>query len=389
MSNPDIQASGELRADPRAAEAGDSRDLAIGFQPALSWDGGGAVRPGISRLAGLVQTAGVPQPRAGLVSDGGQRSSRSGRADGSDLRTPGGSSPHRGLRFDHPVSPNGYAWWYLDALSDDGAYGITAIAFLGSVFSPYYAWARRRGDVEAVNHCSINIAVYSPRAGRWAMTERGASIRWTGEALEITVNETCTPVPRSLRGLIRLTPRALFEESFALDAAGLHHWTPHAPWGRVDVHFSQPALNWSGVGYLDSNTGEEPLERAFAHWTWSRSHLNSSSIVLYDTVPRHSPPRSLALQLAANGGLRSIDAPPEVCLPHTRWRLPRRTRADTEHGVHVVSTLEDTPFYSRSLLSTRLLGDQTMALHEGLSLDRFRSRWVQCLLPFRMPRITF
>jgi carotenoid 1,2-hydratase len=26
------------------------------------------------------------------------------------------------------------------------------------------------------------------------------------------------------------------------------------------------------------------------------------------------------------------------------------------------------------------------AVHESLSLDRFRSRWVQYLLPYRMPR---
>ncbi len=34
----------------------------------------------------------------------------------------------------------GYAWWYVDALSDDGRHGLTLIAFIGSVFSPYYAW---------------------------------------------------------------------------------------------------------------------------------------------------------------------------------------------------------------------------------------------------------
>jgi hypothetical protein len=27
-----------------------------------------------------------------------------------------------------------------------------------------------------------------------------------------------------------------------------------------------------------------------------------------------------------------------------------------------------------------------MTVHESLDLDRFRRPWVQCLLPFRMPR---
>ncbi|MEO0034874.1 MAG: hydroxyneurosporene dehydrogenase CrtC, partial [Pseudomonadota bacterium] len=48
-----------------------------------------------------------------------------------------------GPRFDLPVPASGYAWWYIDAISDDGRHALTLIFFLGSVFSPYYAWARR------------------------------------------------------------------------------------------------------------------------------------------------------------------------------------------------------------------------------------------------------
>jgi carotenoid 1,2-hydratase len=49
-------------------------------------------------------------------------------------------------------------------------------------------------------------------------------------------------------------------------------------------------------------------------------------------------------------------------------------------------TLEDTPFYARSVLQTRLLGQDAIAVHESLSLDRFRNPIVQAMLPFRMPR---
>ena len=31
-------------------------------------------------------------------------------------------------------------------------------------------------------------------------------------------------------------------------------------------------------------------------------------------------------------------------------------------------------------------GSDALAVHESLDLDRFSRRWVQCLLPFRMPR---
>jgi hypothetical protein len=47
-----------------------------------------------------------------------------------------------GPGFDATVGGDGgYIWWYVDALSDDGVHGLTMIAFIGSVFSPYYAWS--------------------------------------------------------------------------------------------------------------------------------------------------------------------------------------------------------------------------------------------------------
>ena len=34
-------------------------------------------------------------------------------------------------------------------MSDDGQHGLTIIAFLGSVFSPYYAWSGRGDPIKA------------------------------------------------------------------------------------------------------------------------------------------------------------------------------------------------------------------------------------------------
>jgi carotenoid 1,2-hydratase len=75
-----------------------------------------------------------------------------------------------------------------------------------------------------------------------------------------------------------------------------------------------------------------------------------------------------------------------VELDTTGWRVGRRTRADAGAAARVIATFEDGPFYARSLLETRLYGETAQAIHESLSLDRFRAPWVQCLLPFRMPR---
>jgi len=39
------------------------------------------------------------------------------------------------------------------------------------------------------------------------------------------------------------------------------------------------------------------------------------------------------------------------------------------------------------MIATRLLGEPVNAMHESLSLDRFRKRWAQPLLRFHMPRV--
>ena len=52
----------------------------------------------------------------------------------------------------------------------------------------------------------------------------------------------------------------------------------------------------------------------------------------------------------------------------------------------MVETLEDTPFYARSVVAGDLLGQPVTAMHESLSMDRFTMPVVQAMLPFRMPR---
>ena len=154
------------------------------------------------------------------------------------------------IAFDTPVAPGGYAWWYIDALSDDGQHGLTLIAFVGSVFSPYYARARKRshGLADPLNHCALNVALYAGPGAKaptgWAMTERGrgavqqsasrlvigpSALHWDGNALTVTINEITTPWARALRGVVRLYPSAVLPGSYALDAAGRHHWCPLAP----------------------------------------------------------------------------------------------------------------------------------------------------------------
>jgi carotenoid 1,2-hydratase len=306
--------------------------------------------------------------------------------------------PDPAPRFDRPVPPGGYLWWYVDALSDDGRHGLTIIAFVGSVFSPYYFWA---GRADPENHVCLNVALYGPR-GRWTMTERGrraaerapalfrigpSALRWEGGELLIDIDETAVPHLAPVRGRVRVIPSALNPRAFDLDAPRRHHWRAIAPVARVEVDMARPAQRWSGAGYLDMNWGEEPLEAGFSRWDWSRAATRSGGAVLYDATRRDGSALSLGLRFDGAGAMEQVAPPPRVDLPPTLWRVPRRTQADPGHVPVEVRRLEDAPFYARAELRSRVFGEDAHTVHETVDADRFATRWVKLLLPWRMPRL--
>ncbi|MDP1684189.1 carotenoid 1,2-hydratase [Hydrogenophaga sp.] len=271
---------------------------------------------------------------------------------------------------------------------------------MGSVFSPYYAWARQRGATNPDNFCALNVALYSAGARRWSMTERGAAhnrrdathfrigpsqMDWHGDTLTIHIDEVGVPIPRRIRGTVRLRTQQLFNFSTALDAHGRHRWGPIAPHARVEVKLQHPEQRWSGHAYLDSNEGDEPVERAFTEWDWSRSQMkDGSTAVLYDVEPGQARGKLLALRFGRHGSVQPFEAPPLQALPRTAWRIDRRMRSDSR--VLVTQQLEDTPFYQRAVLQSSLLGESVMSFHETLHVPRLVSPLVQAMLPWRMPR---
>ncbi|WP_293867371.1 carotenoid 1,2-hydratase [uncultured Alsobacter sp.] len=248
---------------------------------------------------------------------------------------------------------------------------------------------------------SVNVAIYGRGVRRWTMTERGrqalsrnatalsigpSSLRWTGDALTLDLDEVSAPLPRRVSGRIRLVPEGLASRVVTLDAAGRHQWMPIAPSARVEAEFRHPDLRFTGHGYFDTNGGSEPLSAGFASWTWSRAAIADGSAVLYDTVEASGARRSIAIAYDRTGQDRDFEPPPRVPLPGTLWQVPRETQCERGGTARIRRTLEDTPFYARSEIQTRLLGQDTVAVHESLAAGRVDTTIVRMMLPWRMPR---
>ena len=215
-----------------------------------------------------------------------------------------------------------------------------------------------------------------------------SQLAWRGDHLVIDLDEISVPIPQRVRGIVRVYPQALCEYTHALDDAGRHRWGPIAPCARIEVELAKPGLRWQGNAYLDSNEGDEPVTVPFKTWDWSRARMaDGSTAVIYDVTQLNGARTLLAERFMPDGSWESFQAAPKrEALPATFWRIDRGVRADVGSATQVIETLEDAPFYARSLLQTQLLGERVTAVHETLEPQRLQSRAVQMMLPFRMPR---
>jgi carotenoid 1,2-hydratase len=370
----------------------------------LSRDGWSPLWTGLARVGGKLPPARQPDVDPWALLRGRSDPSGRGSANGRLVGEVGERS--RAVRpwFDTVVPPQGYRWWYVDALSDDAQYGLTIIGFIGSVFSPYY---KQSGRNIPLDHACLNIALYGKKA-RWVMTERGtaamhqecntlqigpSAMRWEQDRLIIDIEERDIrlgiPWRRRVTGQIILHPEMLNEKSFKLDPAGRHHWQAIAPRARIEVKMQQPDIAWSGSGYLDSNHGSEPIEDGFQSWHWSRAHVGqgkgSHVAVIYEGKRRDSSHFASALRFGSDGVPQEVDLPLVAPLPRTWWAMERQTRADRGHA-SVIKTWEDSPFYARTALSARMWGEPVIAIQESISLDRLINPVVQFMLPYKMPR---
>ena len=266
------------------------------------------------------------------------------------------------------------------------------------MFSPWYRWSGRR---DPQDHVCLNVATYGRGGGHFTMTDRGrpalrqspdafqvgpSAMRWDGGRLVIDVNEI-SGLPRvaRLRGQVVLTPSAVTEVELALSPDGAHVWRPFAPVSRISVDLG-PGLRWQGHGYFDANFGTRALEADFRHWTWGRFPHAGGATCFYDAERADGSLLAEALHIDAAGGVSRIEPPPLLPVRRSLWAVKRQTRGDAGTRPRQVMAMLDAPFYTRSVVETRLGGEISHGVHEALDLRRFKGPWLMPMLAVRVPR---
>jgi len=311
------------------------------------------------------------------------------------------------------VPAGGYAWWYVDAVSDDGNRALAAIFFIGSVFSPSYAAACRRGPAPpAEDYLGVNLALYDRgRRVAWVMSEYPSPrLQATTEhlqiadshisvgdgTLQISLDEKTAPwglalvgVGRRIRGSIVVTPECDPISGVELGEGSGHRWEVPIPRGRIQVRLS--GFDFDGTAYHDTNRGDGRLESTLSRWSWARFHGRSRLTVLYTTLDKAGQRTSVLVD--AKDGDPALKRAPVIVPdgpvgPMTKpgWglELPSGFSVDGGRvGCDVSQILDVAPFYARYLATLRGGG---VGIGEHLDLDRFSRRGLQFLLRFMTRR---
>ena len=335
------------------------------------------------------------------VSSGWGDTSWSRSSDGGAIRTARGRGDESEPNFNLDVPPNGYAWWYIDGIEPNSGQAVSIIAFIGSVFSPWYKWSGRK---QPQNNVCLNVATYGKKS-RFTMTDsrRSAliqaahkltigpsSLTWdsSNRELIVQINEVSSlPLISRLKGTIKLKPSGVTNVELPLTKEGTHIWRPFAPTAEIEVNLNKPEWQWKGHGYFDANFGTRALEQDFDYWTWGRFPLKKGTSCFYDLELRNKEKYQFEYHFDSDGTAKNMtSAPKNLKFSSSLWGIKRQTRCDSQSEPKQEKSLLDAPFYNRAAVSTTIKGKKTIGVFEALDLRRFRNPLLMFMLAVRVPR---
>jgi carotenoid 1,2-hydratase len=286
-----------------------------------------------------------------------------------------------------PDGPGSYGWYYADF----SAPGCTAVLIfmVGAPFSPRRVRAGARGV--PARYSAVNFALYwAGRPRRWVLSEYPVS-SW--EAGRFRIGSSWLEAPTDGSVVFHVRERTAWggepvEASLTLHpdvpaapaltlVPGLSHvWQPLALRAHARLEVPTEGVACEGMGYLDSNRGEEPLAQRLPLWRWTRVHRAEGTWVRYEV------PGEPWLEVTADEGRVAVDRVPAAdrALGATRWglRVPRAL-GRLRDALGPPRLLESSPFYAR----LEAEGPRAHAVGEVAHFRRFRSPLIRWMAHFR------
>lgn len=290
-----------------------------------------------------------------------------------------------------PSEAGAYRWFYADVSA--GPFSAVCIFMLGSLFSPRYSVAARRGG-GPMKHCAVNFALYHEGVRRlWVLSEYpraevepgkqlriGRSTLSYGDdgAVRMEVEDWTAPWGRPVSARLTLEPLTPSGDVVRLMPGLPHYWQAVAPRARARLEVPSLGVKEEGLGYHDTNHGDELLGERLAGWHWTRTHHREATVVDYHLPEGVEPLRMVAREegvwcgCGAESPLRSTVI--------TGWGLRVPSRLQT--GNVVVGEgrlLESSPFYAR--MEARQ--DSLDCMGEVADFRRFHSPFIRWMAHFR------
>ncbi len=209
--------------------------------------------------------------------------------------------------FDPGKPPQGYEWWYFDAISLDKNWSLVVIFFQGNPFSPEYIKAGENAKPDQFP--AISISVYKNgkpeyysfieyQDGRFNWDDEDGSCSIGSNFFKRTIDkdkaeyelllaqtlDSNHSINAKLKFISPVLPNGMIDHESKDEK---HFWNLIQPQAQVTGSISLKGKSndfnvlFSGTGYHDHNTGYEPMKDSFEDWYWGRFHFKDSTLIYY------------------------------------------------------------------------------------------------------------
>lgn len=302
-------------------------------------------------------------------------------------------------QIDPEKPPNGYEWWYFDALSSDKQWVIVVIFYHGNPFSPNYI---KSENVLPDNFPAISVSVYRKgktefysfleyQEGRfnWNDEEKTGSIGSNFFKInekegkleyELLLTQTLES-GHSINAKLKFNSKISSEDLIDHKSNGeKHFWNLIQPQaqvsgsvilkGKTDNH----NISFSGKGYHDHNTGYEPMKESFKDWYWGRFHFQDSTLIYYIMNGLNGEEQHEAW-LISNDGQEVLKKFTDVNLNYVQKNLfglqvARKIELSSENSKVTIQQrklIDNGPFYQRFLSDVVMNHDAQTLASTGIS----------------------